>query len=130
MIQRRIEAAVTVRCGDVEDVGALVIARRHRPKVFAPVDRAPDLIAVPVHLLVEADGPTSCAAMAPTVRSLVLPLRDGVPDLASTPVTAISAGAVRFIAAEPIRPRPGTPAARALDLDAFQHWDELGVVAH
>jgi len=113
----------------VEDVGPLVIARCDGPEVFELVDRALDLVAALVHLLVERGRPAASAASASAVGPLVLRFGDGVLDLASAQVAPVPPGAVGLVAAEVVGAGAWAPAARSLDPDPFEHGDQLRAVA-
>ncbi len=93
------------------------------------VDRPLDLVAALVHLLLEAGGPTASTAAASAVGRLVLRFRNGVLDLTSAQVAAVSARAVRLVAAQVVGTSARMATAGALDTDAFEDGDQLRAVA-
>jgi hypothetical protein len=110
-------------------VRPLVVTGRHSPEVLEPVDGALDLIAASVVLAAEAGGSATCAAPASAVGALVFGLRNGVLDLASSQVAAVSTGAVCFIAAHVVGPSAGPPSQRAGHPNLVQDVDHLRGVA-
>lgn len=113
------------RDGSVEDVGPLVVTSGDRTGVLEPVDGPLDLVATPVAVPVEACRSATFSSSASAVGSLVFRLRDRVLDVASSQVTAVSAGAVRLVAADVAGPGPGPSAQRPGDSDPVQDLDHL-----
>jgi len=113
----------------VEDVGALVEPRGHGPGVLEGIDRPLHFVPALVDRLVEAGGPSALAAAALAVRPLVLRLGDGVLDLPSPQVAAVTPGGIGLVAAKAVRSGAGASAAEPADTDAFHDGDELRGVA-
>lgn len=109
----------------MENVGPFVVTSRDSTGVLEPVDGPFDLVATPVVLMVEACWSTALAASALAVGSLVLRLRDGVLDMASSQVAAITTGAVCLVSAHVVGPCPGPSTQRSWNADPVQDLDHL-----
>ncbi len=97
----------------MEDVGPVVVASRHSPEALERVEATLDFVSPFVDSAVEAGRPPAVATAPLAVDLLVLRLGEGVLDLASPQVAAVSARAVRLIATDVVRSRPRVTDSRA-----------------
>lgn len=109
----------------MEYVRSFVLPGRHGAEPLECVYGALDFVPAGVPVPVEAGGATAPAATPLTVGTLIPALGDGVPDLPSAQVAAVSTRAVRLIAAHVVRSCPRVSPKRARDTDSVQDRNQL-----
>jgi hypothetical protein len=89
----------------------LVVAGRHRAELLAATHQPLDLVALPVAGSVEGQRPPTTGTLAGPVGLVVIPLGDGVRDVASAQRGPVGAAGVGLVGGQMIWSRAGPPAA-------------------